>query len=92
MITRTETSQLHFLAVFDLLCIAISPFHGHFRVSVCVDQDIEGAVSGIELREECDRGSDLAENGLDFELDFFLGLFWRRLGDLAISRSKGTLR
>lgn len=91
MITRTEASQLHFLAILNLLCIAISPFHWHFRVSVRVDQDIECAVSGIELREKSHRSCDLAENGLDLELNFFFCLFRRRFGNLATSQSNGTL-
>ena len=101
MITRAETSQLHFLAIFNLLGVAISPFHWHFRVRVCVDQDIERAVACFQLWKEGHGGGDLAEDGLDFELDFLLCLFggWLRSisaykvrkGDGRMSRARRCL-
>lgn len=65
MIAGTETSQLHFLSILNLLRIAIAPFHGHVRVCICVYQHIEGAVAGVQLRKKCYRGGDLAEDRLN---------------------------
>ena len=73
MIARAETPQLHFLPILNLLGVAIPPFHRHFRVRVRVDQDVERAIARVELWKEGHGGCDLAEDGLDFELDVLFG-------------------
>lgn len=62
MIARAKAPQLHLLSILYLFRVAISPFHWHLRVRICVDQDIECAVAGIELWKECHRGCDLAKD------------------------------
>lgn len=79
MIARAETSQLHLLAILYLLGVAISPFNRHFGVRICIDQDIERAVTGIELWKEGYRGCDLAKDRLDFKLYLLFCLLWGRL-------------
>jgi hypothetical protein len=77
MVARTETPQLHLLAILDLLRIAISPLHRHFTIRIRIHQHIERAIS-IQLWQECDRGRYLAKNRLDLGLDFsFRFLYWR---------------
>lgn len=79
MITRAKTPQLHLLRILDLLRVAVAPLHRHLGVGIRVHEDVERAVA-LELREEGDRGCDLAEDGLDFVLDFLLCLLGRRVG------------
>lgn len=76
MIVRAEAPQLHLLAVLDLLRVAVAPFDGHFRVSIGVDEDVEGAVP-VENREEGHGRRDLSEDRLDLFLDLFLCLLLR---------------
>ena len=93
MIARAETPQLHFLPIFNLLGVAISPFHRHFRVRVRVDQDVEGAVARIELWQEGHGGCDLAEDGLDLELDLlfgFLGGWLRSVSAFEVRKRDGA--
>lgn len=93
MIARAETPQLHLLSIHYLLCVAISPFHWHFRVRVCVDQDIECAVAGIELRKERYGGCDLAEDGLDFKLNILfclLGGWFRCISVFDVRKREDT--
>lgn len=75
MIACAKTSQLHLFSILNLLCIAIAPLYRHFWVRVCVDENVESAVAGVELREKSHGGGNLTEDGLDFELDLFFG-FW----------------
>ncbi len=75
MTTRTKTPQLHLLPILNLPRIAVAPLHGHLRVRIGVDEDVEGAVAGVELGEEGHRGGDLAEDRLDLGLNFFFGFF-----------------
>lgn len=75
VIRRAEASQLHPLAVFNLLGVGIPPLDGDVAVGVGVDEDVEGAVAA-ELGEEGDGGGDLAEDGGDFGLDFGFRLFF----------------
>ena len=84
MIARAETPQLHLFPILNLLGVAISPLHRHFRVRVRVDQDVEGAIARIELREEGYGSCDLAEDGLDFELDLLFRLLRGRFGGVAV--------
>jgi hypothetical protein len=72
VVVGAEASQLHLLGVLDLLGITVAPFHRHVRVSIGVDEDVEGAIS-IENGEEGDGGGNLAENGLDLFLNFLFG-------------------
>lgn len=69
----TEAPQLHLLPVLNLLCVAVTPFHGHLGVCVRVDQNVERAVPVEDGQESCRRG-DLPEYSLDFVLDLFFGL------------------
>lgn len=73
MVGGAEPTQLHPLAILNLLGIRVSPLDGDVRVGVGVDEDVEGAVA-VELGEEGDRGGDLAEDGGDLGLDLGLGL------------------
>ena len=84
MVARAETSQLHLLPILNLLRVAISPFHRHFGVRICVDQDVERAIAGIELGQEGHGCCDLAEDGLDFELDLLLCLLRDRLRRVSV--------
>ena len=45
MTRRAETPQLDLLPVLNVLGIAIAPFKRDFRVSIRIDQHIEGAVA-----------------------------------------------
>ena len=45
MIACAETPQLDFLAIDNLLRVAITPFHWHLRVGVGVDEHVEGTVA-----------------------------------------------
>lgn len=74
VIICTKASQLHFFGVLDLLGVTVAPFNRHFGVCIGVDQDVEGAVTVKDGEESNGRG-DLAEDCLDFVLDFFFGLF-----------------
>lgn len=76
MIVRAETPQLHLLAVLDLLRVAVAPFDGHLRISIGIDEDVEGAVP-VENGKEGHRRRDLSEDCLDLFLDLFLCLFLR---------------
>ena len=73
MIRGAEPSQLDPFAVLNLLCVRVPPLDGDVAVCVCVDEHVEGAVTG-ELGEEGDGGGDLAEDGGDFGLDLGFGL------------------
>lgn len=75
MIRSAKIPQLHLLPILNLLCIRISPFHWHLTVCIRIHQHIERAIAGVELWEESYGGGDLAEDGLDFELDLFFGFF-----------------
>src|SRR5271170_5812998 len=44
VITRTETPQLHFFSVLDLLRITVPPLDRHVRVSIGIYQDINCAI------------------------------------------------
>ena len=90
MIARAETPQLHLLPVLNLLRVAVPPFHRHLRVRVRVDQDVKGAVAGIELGQECHGRGDLAEDGLDLELDFLLRLLRGRFGGVSALEVRGV--
>lgn len=74
MVIGAETPQLYLLRIGDLLCVAVAPFHGHFRVRISVDEDVECILS-IQDREKGDRGNNLTE----YSLDLFLDLFFRLL-------------
>lgn len=73
VVTRTETPQLHFLAVLDLLCITITPFHRYIGIRVCVHKNIESTIT-VQLGKERHRGGNLAKDGLNLILDLLLGL------------------
>lgn len=73
MVIGAEASQLHLFGILNLLGITVTPFHGHLRIRIGVDENIEGAVA-IQNREEGDRSGDLTENSLDLLLDFFFCL------------------
>ena len=45
VVISAEATQLHLLGVLDFFSIAVSPFHGYFRIRICVNQNIEGAIS-----------------------------------------------
>lgn len=75
MVRRAEASQLHPLAVLNLLGVRVPPLDGDVAIRVGVDEDVEGAVAA-ELGEEGDGGGDLAEDGGDFGLDLGFGLFF----------------
>lgn len=45
MIVGTETAQLYFLGVLDFLGVTVTPFHGHFRVGIGINEYVEGAIS-----------------------------------------------
>ena len=83
MIARAETPQLHLLPILNLLGVAISPFHRHLRVRVRVDQDVERAIARVELGKEGHGGGDLAEDGLDFELDLLFGFLGGWFGSVS---------
>lgn len=85
VVRGAEASQLHPLAVDDLLCVTVAPLDGDIAVCVGIDEHIEGAVA-VELREEGDGGGDLAEDGGDFGLDLGFGLF---LGLWLLGRRSG---
>ena len=84
MIARTETPQLHLLSVLNLLRVTVPPFHRHLRVRIRVNQDVERAIPGVELREEGYGGCNLAEDGLDLELDLLLCLLWGWVGGVSV--------
>lgn len=76
MIASAEASELHLLAILDLLRIAVAPFEWDIRVGVSIDKNVECAVS-VEHWQESHGGRDLSENGLNLRLNFRLGLlFW----------------
>ena len=83
MVARAETPQLHLLPVLNLLGVAVPPFHRHLRVRVRVDQDVERAIARVELGEEGDGGGDLAEDGLDLELDVLFGFLGGWFGSVS---------
>lgn len=72
MIIRTETPQLHFLPILNLLCIAITPLHWHLAISIRIHQHIERTIA-IQLREKRHARCNLPEDRLDLGLDFWLG-------------------
>ena len=84
MIARAKTPQLHLFPILNLLGVAVPPFHRHLRVRVRVDEDVEGAVAGIELGQKGHGGGDLAEDGLDLELDFLFRLLGGRFRGVAV--------
>ena len=84
MIARAETPQLHLLPILNLLGVAVPPLHRHLRVRVRVDQDVERAIARVELGEEGHRGCDLAEDGLDFELDLLFGFLRGWFGSVSV--------
>ena len=93
MIARAETPQLHLLPILNLLGVAVSPFHRHLRVRVRVDQDVERAIARVELGKEGHGGRDLAEDGLDFELDLLFGFLGGCFGSISafeVRRRDGT--
>lgn len=49
VIAGTETAQLHFLAVLNLLRVAVAPLDRYVRVGIGIDQHIECAITSIEL-------------------------------------------
>jgi hypothetical protein len=75
VVARAEAPELHFLAILNLLRIAVAPLERHLRVCICIHQYIEGAIP-IEHGQEGDRRCNLAEDRLDFRLD----LLFRLLG------------
>ena len=83
MVARAETPQLHFLPILNLLGVAVPPFHRHLRVRIRVDQDVERAIARVELWEEGHGGCDLAEDGLDFELDVLFGFLGGWFGSVS---------
>lgn len=85
VIIGAEAPELDLLCVLNILGITVTPFHGYLGVSIGVDENVECAVA-VEDREECDRGSDLAENGLDLLLDFLVG-FLNGLGGWGVADS-----
>lgn len=87
VIRRAEASQLHSLAILNLLSVGVSPLDGDVAVRIGVDEDVEGAVAA-ELGEEGDGGGDLAEDGGDFGLDFGLGLFF--VGEVGVVCGRGV--
>ena len=84
MTRGAEIPQLDLLSVLNLLRIRITPFHWHFTVGVRIDQDVESTAAGVELRKECHRSSDLAEDCLDLELDFLFGFLRLGRGRVAV--------
>ena len=76
VVRRTETPQLHSLAIFDFFRVRISPFNRDITIRVGIHQDIEGAVPA-QLREERNRGGNLSEYSSDFGLDLSFGLVGR---------------
>ena len=86
MITCAETSQLDFLSILDLFGVAVSPFHWHVGIRICVHENVECTIS-VEDWEEGDRGSDLAEDSLDLLLDLVFGLLRLSGGRCRITRS-----
>lgn len=74
VVARAKASELDSLRIIDLLSIAVTPLNRNVRISIGVDEDVEGTVT-TELGKEGNRGGDLAEDGGDFILDLFLGLF-----------------
>lgn len=70
---RREAPQLDLLGVLDLLCVAVTPFERHVTVGIGVHQDVECAVA-VQHWQERDGCCDLAEERLDFLLDFGLRL------------------
>jgi len=73
VIICTKASQLHLFSILDFLSVTVAPFNRHFGVRVGVDQDVEGAVS-VQNGEKRNGGGNLAENCLNFILDFLFGL------------------
>lgn len=67
VIVCAEASQLDLLRIRDFLGVAVAPFHGHFRVRIGVDKNIE-CVFSIQDGEESDRGDYLTEDSLDLFL------------------------
>ena len=78
VIARAEAPELHLLGILNLLRIAVTPFHRHLGVGVCVYEHVEGAVA-LELRQEGNRSRDLPEDGLYLVLNLLLRLFWSGL-------------
>ena len=91
MIARAKTPQLHLFPILNLLGVAVPPFHRHLRVRVRVDEDVEGAVAGIELGQKGHGGGDLAEDGLDLELDFLFRLLGGRVRGVTVLEVRGVV-
>jgi hypothetical protein len=85
MALRAEPTQLHPLAVDDLLGVAVAPLDGHLARGVGVDEHIEGAVA-LQLREEGDGSGDLPEDGGYLGLDLGFGFFFFFLVLLPLGR------
>lgn len=85
MVRRAETSQLDLFAVLNLLGIRVTPFNGDLAISIRIYEHVECAVA-VELWEESNGCSDLAENGSDFGLDFGFCLFGCGRGGASSSR------
>ncbi|PMB65381.1 Ubiquitin carboxyl-terminal hydrolase 14 [Beauveria bassiana] len=88
VICRAESTQLHALAILNLLGVRVPPLDGHVAVGVGIHEHVEGAVAG-QLRQEGDGRGDLAENGGDFGLDLLFRLF--RLGRGGSGSTRGVL-
>lgn len=73
VIGSAEAPQLYSLSVLNFLRVRVSPLNGDVAVGVCVDEDVESAITS-ELREEGDGSCDLAEDGGDLGLDLGFGL------------------
>jgi phage host-nuclease inhibitor protein Gam len=77
MIASAKASELHLFAILNLFRITVAPFKRHFGISIGIHKDVESAVS-VQHWQESHGRRNLPENGLDFRLNFRLGLLlWR---------------
>lgn len=74
VIRRAESPQLHLFSILNLLRIRITPLDRDLTIRISVNEDVECAIAA-ELREKCNRRSDLSEDSCDFGLDFCFCLF-----------------
>jgi len=79
MARGAEAAKLHALAIDDLLGVTVAPLDGYLARRVGIHQHVEGAVA-LQLRKECHRCGDLAEQRCDLGLDLGFGLLGSRGG------------
>jgi len=91
MIARAEASQLHLLAILDLLRVTVPPLKRHIRVRVGIDQHVKRAIP-VQNWKESDRRRDLAKDGLDLFLDLCIRLLRSGFGRLCFPATSSAPR